>query len=1301
MKMNAGYVLAIIAVLFLTVPIYALSANRGDEGGGGNYTNTTPANITKQGADGTWCYNSDENSGNVYNVKGYCQDNSGTHNDYCDGSTVRDYYCGGIWNGTSWRNVKCEAGGFVCSSAGLACSDGACINANTTNTTCTDSDGGINYYTKGTTTICTSTSQSGGCGVFADTCTGSILKEGYCENSLLKTINYTCPYGCREGVCVADNGTTPEYKIKLSTDKTVYKINEPMQLTARVSSDTSIQNAALTFIVERPDGQVERVIPYAGGGSCGGQDTTPPIITINNPINGSTIKASSTTLEVATNENAKCKYSIGGCSRVEGDESGGGGCFGSMFANMSITGGTSHSQVLTNLSNNTDYTISVKCSDYSGNSNTASMKFFVRLSGNTTIQKPRIEPQPVSPPATGAVIARESDESDESVGDEPNAAVTAGIVEECTLKFHGRYANTNVRGDYKISAEISGVPSLRSPVISVFVFDMSDVYSVIIPNDIGDFRFRDAGVRPISASQKIVYDYYATYRNSADNIAAKSDVARFASRSALDEVTKRSIASGWIHIEKIGDQNVYVTDKNNVAWTNGNDLVYVTARALSEAGNSAPRIVRTSPIPSIINPGETYIFKWAAVDNDKDMLAWSVDWGDGSPAEGLRCSGSIQKPRIEPQPVSPPATGAVIGETDDDSPGGGGNVGTDYLCWDFSASHSWLSPGTYKVVAVVSDNKGGTDKSSFMINVGLITTGCNSTEIIQRGPLGNPGGTGEFEKLGLDISQHPEILKYRIQWFSGYWSPWYTPGKNDVDWKVNLDGTKRRVWSYFDDHVHEIVACSGDVNKISKPRIVPQPVSPPVDEDATASGSAGIQRPRIESQPVSPERTEETRSVITIQRPKLVPQPMIPEQDEDVDDDKGSKELAMPVILAYLDKYPSDIDTVPVGDPLLIEHDISGNILFKYVKSELFDPGCEAMSCKNHRATYNYMENYTREAGASVFEFESAADARKYLEMRKTGYSFGYITDYVNDNIIIILRSDIRPSIMWLDGNKVVEIMKLESLGAPAIRVDVLKSLASAYLEKYPSDLTGTKSEGGGEEELLAILLKFDTLKAKLANAQNQVEALIQFYSSRGDAESVSKYTAVDTLLKDSIKSIDDLKAFASQNRNDVPAVKEKAKTTLATIKENIKSIIDILLGQTTEPVVCTRDAKVCPDGTVVGRIAPNCEFRECPETNDSIVIGNQTVSLSCEKDSDCRLIAKSSGAFICCHPLTVCNNLSSEDWISINYQSYSEKYDTFYSSYCRNFVCTQNAPAPCRLDNYIAQCVNNICEKVPSPVGT
>lgn len=31
------------------------------------------------------------------------------------------------------------------------------------------------------------------------------------------------------------------------------------------------------------------------------------------------------------------------------------------------------------------------------------------------------------------------------------------------------------------------------------------------------------------------------------------------------------------------------------------------------------------------------------------------------------------------------------------------------------------------------------------------------------------------------------------------------------------------------------------------------------------------------------------------------------------------------------------------------------------------------------------------------------------------------------------------------------------------------------------------------------------------------------------------------------------------------------------------------------EPKMCTQEAKICPDGSAVGRTGPNCEFAECP----------------------------------------------------------------------------------------------------------
>jgi hypothetical protein len=43
------------------------------------------------------------------------------------------------------------------------------------------------------------------------------------------------------------------------------------------------------------------------------------------------------------------------------------------------------------------------------------------------------------------------------------------------------------------------------------------------------------------------------------------------------------------------------------------------------------------------------------------------------------------------------------------------------------------------------------------------------------------------------------------------------------------------------------------------------------------------------------------------------------------------------------------------------------------------------------------------------------------------------------------------------------------------------------------------------------------------------------------------------------------------------------------------------------EQTYCTQDAKLCPDGSYVGRVAPTCEFAECPvssSTNNGVEAG-------------------------------------------------------------------------------------------------
>jgi hypothetical protein len=80
---------------------------------------------------------------------------------------------------------------------------------------------------------------------------------------------------------------------------------------------------------------------------------------------------------------------------------------------------------------------------------------------------------------------------------------------------------------------------------------------------------------------------------------------------------------------------------------------------------------------------------------------------------------------------------------------------------------------------------------------------------------------------------------------------------------------------------------------------------------------------------------------------------------------------------------------------------------------------------------------------------------------------------------------------------------------------------------------------------------------------------------------------------------------------------------------------------QNSNIVACTDEAKICPDGSAVGRTGPNCEFAECPTTNttntnaatNSNPVTNTNSSTPpparyvCTNDSDCGLLI-CSGCF-------------------------------------------------------------------------
>ncbi|MBT7706166.1 hypothetical protein HN747_01840, partial [archaeon] len=123
------------------------------------------------------------------------------------------------------NNEICSSGSydFWCNNAGVNMASGNSFETNANcgswvdvekkpclgdveNVTCTDSDGGLDYYEKGSVVVSVSGPNSGGASSISDVCSDSInLKENFCDyvdgTSFRNYEGYSCPNGCSSGAC--------------------------------------------------------------------------------------------------------------------------------------------------------------------------------------------------------------------------------------------------------------------------------------------------------------------------------------------------------------------------------------------------------------------------------------------------------------------------------------------------------------------------------------------------------------------------------------------------------------------------------------------------------------------------------------------------------------------------------------------------------------------------------------------------------------------------------------------------------------------------------------------------------------------------------------------------------------------------------------------------------------------------------------------------------------------------------------------------------------------------------------------
>ncbi len=140
----------------------------------------------------------DDDGGRSYYMKGSTYDKGGTKpfidrclRDYPEGNLsdkrVMEHWCG--------DDDRLKGEPYECP---YGCKEGACIQETDK---CSDSDGGKDYYVKGFTYDVSAVNP------FTDSCQedGITLTEHWCgDDDRLKGEPYECPYGCKDGACMAE-----------------------------------------------------------------------------------------------------------------------------------------------------------------------------------------------------------------------------------------------------------------------------------------------------------------------------------------------------------------------------------------------------------------------------------------------------------------------------------------------------------------------------------------------------------------------------------------------------------------------------------------------------------------------------------------------------------------------------------------------------------------------------------------------------------------------------------------------------------------------------------------------------------------------------------------------------------------------------------------------------------------------------------------------------------------------------------------------------------------------------------------
>ena len=189
-------------------------------------------------------------------------------------------------------------------------------------------------------------------------------------------------------------------------------------------------------------------------------------------------------------------------------------------------------------------------------------------------------------------------------------------------------------------------------------------------------------------------------------------------------------------------------------------------------------------------------------------------------------------------------------------------------------------------------------------------------------------------------------------------------------------------------------------------------------------------------------------------------------------------------------------------------------------------------------------------------------------------------------------------------------LVELQALADKGVDQSIIERVTEKYqsaMDRVQQRANAIKQKASENEKVNSFLQKFTNQQMLhdriLKRIQNQVPEGAMQKIERAREQHIERFGQVMQKLEDRPEQVQEKIQNAIQNGkvnsgdmiNKIQRVMPKnMQQQMQQIKNRIKQ------NPNSDPVVCTMDAKQCPDGSFVGRIAPSCEFAPCPNENSN-----------------------------------------------------------------------------------------------------